>query len=60
LLHSRADSTRELTPPLLSTFSKDSILKSEVMNSYQQAICKSIETPKNSNTQQALLFAALS
>jgi len=47
LLHSRADTTRDGTYPSSAVYlSKDSILKSEVMNSYQQAVCKSVKIPK--------------
>ena len=58
LLHNRAGATTDGTYPSSAAYlSKDSMPNSEVMNNYQQASCKLIETPKSSNTQQALLFA---
>jgi len=59
--HSIADTTRDETYPSSAFYlSKDSMFNNRVMNSYQEAICKSSNIPNNSTTQQALLFAALS
>jgi len=59
-MHGKADTTGNGFTPLMPSISRDSILNNKVMNSYQQAICKSIKIFQDSNIQKAWLFAALS